>query len=251
MIGFLSTELSYLSAFCRAEPIECGIRLRDDGIRDLFAHNLTYLTHALSSDELVHLCREEFRIRKKEGMPFLNLTMENAPPARALEWLRAQGCERTVYDYFVYTGGLEHSRKDLAAVPMTPAQVAAALAFDLEVNGRDFGQDFIHRRFYRRKEVYLSGTVRHYLGYHAGRLVGMCDLFMCDGVAKLEDFDIAAPFQRQGFGRAMLAQLVARAQAAGAHTIYLVTDDAETAKEMYKKSGFVKAAEKYEILLPV
>ena len=49
----------------------------------------------------------------------------------------------------------------------------------------------------------------------------------------------------------MLAELIRRARRLGAETIYLVTDDADTAKEMYKKSGFVQAAQKEEILLPV
>ena len=103
----------------------------------------------------------------------------------------------------------------------------------------------------RRREVYLSGRVQHLLGYHAGRVVSVCDLFLCGTYAKIEDFDVSPRHQRQGFGRAMLAELIRRARRLGAETIYLVTDDADTAKEMYKKSGFVQAAQKEEILLPV
>lgn len=157
---------------------------------------------------------------------------------------------RTVYDYFVLREEIRAPRPDLAVLPLTPALCAQALAFDLDVNGRDYGRDFIRRRFVRRREVYLSGRVQHLLGYHAGRVVSVCDLFLCGTYAKIEDFDVSPRHQRQGFGRRCSPSSSA-GEAPGAETIYLVTDDADTAKEMYKKSGFVQAAQKEEILLPV
>ena len=243
--SFFAAELAYLSAFCRAEPVEGGVRLRDDGIPDLYAHNLTYFAGAPSAPQLLRACAQEMRFRRAEGMPFLNLTVEGRAPALPCAAMR------TVYDYFVLREEIRAPRPDLAVLPLTPALCAQALAFDLDVNGRDYGRDFIRRRFVRRREVYLSGRVQHLLGYHAGRVVSVCDLFLCGTYAKIEDFDVSPCHQRQGFGRAMLAELIRRARRLGAETIYLVTDDADTAKEMYKKSGFVQAAQKEEILLPV
>ena len=253
--SFFAAELAYLSAFCRAEPVEGGVRLRDDGIPDLYAHNLTYFAGAPSAPQLLRACAHQYR----EGdvmhwwhepylgvrTPFLNLTVEGRAPALPCAAMR------TVYDYFVLREEIRAPRPDLAVLPLTPALCAQALAFDLDVNGRDYGRDFIRRRFVRRREVYLSGRVQHLLGYHAGRVVSVCDLFLCGTYAKIEDFDVSPRHQRQGFGRAMLAELIRRARRLGAETIYLVTDDADTAKEMYKKSGFVQAAQKEEILLPV
>ena len=245
MQSFFAAELAYLSAFCRAEPVEGGVRLRDDGIPDLYAHNLTYFAGAPSAPQLLRACAQEMRFRRAEGMPFLNLTVEGRAPKLPCAAMR------TVYDYFVLREEIRAPRPDLAVLPLTPALCAQALAFDLDVNGRDYGRDFIRRRFVRRREVYLSGRVQHLLGYHAGRVVSVCDLFLCGTYAKIEDFDVSPLHQRQGFGRAMLAELIRRARRLGAETIYLVTDDADTAKEMYKKSGFVQAAQKEEILLPV
>ena len=245
MHGFYAVELAYLSAFCRAESLPFGVRFRDDGIPDLYAHNVTYLSKVPSAQALLRICEREKRLRRAEGMPFLNLTVEGRAPSLPCAAMR------TVYDYFLWTGEPFAPRPDLAVVPMTQPLCAQALAFDLEVNGRDYGWNFIWRRFRRRQEVYLSGRVQHLLGYHAGRLVSICDLFVCGKYAKIEDFDVAPDRQRQGFGRAMLANLILRANRLGAETVYLVTEDADTAKEMYKKSGFVQAAQKEEILLPV
>lgn len=52
-------------------------------------------------------------------------------------------------------------------------------------------------------------------GYHAGRVVSVCDLFLCGTYAKIEDFDVSPRHQRQGFGRAMLAELIRPGEAPG------------------------------------
>lgn len=156
--SFFAAELAYLSAFCRAEPVEGGVRLRDDGIPDLYAHNLTYFAGAPSAPQLLRACAQEMRFRRAEGMPFLNLTVEGRAPALPCAAMR------TVYDYFVLREEIRAPRPDLAVLPLTPALCAQALAFDLDVNGRDYGRDFIRRRFVRRREVYLSGRVQHLAG---------------------------------------------------------------------------------------
>ena len=251
MQNFYPTELAYLSTFCTCTPQPWGVRLRDSALRDMFSHNLTYIERPLPDEALFSLFLQERRLRRAEGEQYLNLTLERAPSTRLLQRFARMGCVRTVYDYYLYMGKTARSVGNCAAVPMTPAMRGEALSFDVMVNGAAFGEDFLRRRFARRRKAYLSGEVTHFLCYHAGRVVGMCDLFLHEGVAKIEDFDVAPAYQRRGFGSAMLAQLVRRAEDRGAHTVYLITDDADTAQEMYKKSGFVQAAQKHEILFPV
>lgn len=251
MTSFLSTELSYLAAFCTAKLLPKGVRLRDDEITDMYAHNLTYITHSIGEQELWRILAQERRLRKQEGMPFLNLTMEAPPPLKVQARLCEMRGEATVYGYYKHSGAIPAKRRDCAIWPMDESTVNAALAFDLAVNGPDFGHDFVQRRFERRKGAYLSGRIQHHLCWHAGRIVGMCDLYICQNHAKIEDFDIAPAHQRQGFGTSMLFQLTHCAHSAGAGNVYLVTDQGDTAKNMYKKSGFSLAARKYEIVLPV
>ena len=251
MQNFYKTELAYLSAFCACAPQPWGARLRDRALRDMFSHNLSYVARSLPDEEMWALFLAERRLRREEGERYLNLTLECAPSKRMLARFAQLGCVRTVYDYYVYSGGGRPARGDCAAVPLSPALRGEALAFDVAVNGAAFGEDFLRRRFARRGRVYETGLVTHFLCYHAGRAVGTCDLFLCGDVAKVEDFDVAPALQRRGFGAALLSQMVRRAQARGARTISLITDDADTAQEMYKKSGFVKAAQKHEILFPI
>lgn len=83
--------------------------------------------------------------------------------------------------------------------------------------------------------------------YHKGEPIGNCELFINGTVAKIEDFDILDAYQRKGFGTSVLKHLVRKAQGQGAEWVYLITDDAETAKEMYVKSGLVLAGQKTQL----
>lgn len=159
-----------------------------------------------------------------------------------------EGCAHTRYGCYTLNSLQCAPRCDCEIARMTPKTEPAARAFDLAVNGADMGEDFVARRFDRRALVCRTGAVERWLCRYCGRIVGVCDLFVHDGAAKLEDFDVHPGFQRQGFGTALLHALARRAQSLGARTIYLVTDEADTAREMYVKNGFQKTAEKHEFL---
>ena len=251
MMDFSALEIAYLCNFCSAESVGHDVRLRDFALRDMYSHNLTYLTQTRSDKDFLSLLQTEAEIRRTEKMPFLNLTLEFEPTEAMLTLLRQAAGEHAVYDYYVFGGNSPVARPDCAASPMTIETAPAALAFDLRCNGKDFGTDFIRRRFYRRAQVYLGGEILHMLCWHAGRIVGTCDFFLYGNVLKLEDFDVAPEWQRQGFGTAVLRQLIARGQYLGAKAVYLITDASDTTGEMYQKCGFLRVGRKHELLFPV
>lgn len=73
-------------------------------------------------------------------------------------------------------------------------------------------------------------------------------MFLNDNVAKIEDFDVAPEMQRKGFGTTILKEMVLIAIEHGAKIIYLITDNDDTAKDMYKKCGMIKVGEKTELI---
>jgi spore maturation protein CgeE len=97
--------------------------------------------------------------------------------------------------------------------------------------------------------VYLSDkSLNSYVCYHNSEKIGTCDLFLYDGIAKIEDFGIIPKHQRKGYGTTILKYLIDTAIKEDSHTIYLVTDEEDTAKEMYEKIGFTKIGEKTDLL---
>lgn len=119
---------------------------------------------------------------------------------------------------------------------------------DLQHDEEKLGNDFCTRRCYRRGKVYISDKgVNSYVCYHNGDIIGNCDLFIYNGVAKIEDFAVIPTYQHKGYGTTILKELIDIAIKENSHTIYLVTDEDDTPKEMYQKIGFNKIGERTDL----
>ena len=88
-------------------------------------------------------------------------------------------------------------------------------------------------------------SIESYICYYDGSPVGNCDLFLYDGLAKIEDFTVLPQYQHRGFGTAILKHLIGTAFDRGAGIVYLTTDEDDTPKEMYMKLGFEKVSDSY------
>ena len=99
MMDFSALVIAYLCNFCSAESVGHDVRLRDSALRDMYSHNLTYLTQPCSDKDFLSLLQTEAEIRRTEKMPFLNLTLEFEPTEAMLTRLRQAAGEHAVYDY--------------------------------------------------------------------------------------------------------------------------------------------------------
>jgi len=247
----IDTELEYLKCFSNFYDEGNKIRFIDDHIPDMYSHNLTYLKQPILGIELCDVVEGEIWEAKEKGRNFLNLQFD-FENEKLRAYIKQQNCEVTIYDYYQFQ--IEQldkliARHDCSIRRLDNEQVEKALEFDIRVNGGDIGKSFIKRRFERRSKVYLSeGLVDSYLCYFDGKIIGHCDLFLNDNVAKIEDFDVALEMQREGFGTTILKEMVLIAREHGAEIIYLITDSDDTAKEMYKKCGMIKVGEKTELM---
>jgi spore maturation protein CgeE len=250
----IDTELEYLKCFSSSYEDNLAITFRDKLITDMYSHNLTYLKHKLSNKEYESFVEKKVNESKEEGRGFLNLQFD-FEISEVKQYIKQHDYEITTYDYYQFQ--FKHfdmlaARQDCYIKKLDNEQVDKALEFDIATNGEELGMEFVKDRFDRRSKVYLShGLVDNYLCYYNGEIVGHCDLFINDDVAKIEDFDVAPDMQRKGFGTSILKEMVAIAKQHGAKTIYLITDNSDTAKEMYKKCGMIKVGEKTEILFNV
>ena len=106
------------------------------------------------------------------------------------------------------------------------------------------GEDFCRRRAVRKGGVHENNkNIDNYLLYHNNKLIATCELFIKNKVAKIEDFGVLEKYQRIGYGTTLLKHVVCKALGNGVETIFLDTDEEETAKEMYIKLGFSKIFE--------
>lgn len=255
MEKLFSTELEYLKCFCQFHEDSRVIRFKDDMIGDMYSHNLTYIKHQVSRDGFQSIIEGELKNCINAGKAFLNVQFDFPYDSSILDLLEYKPSEVTIYDYYVFQAEyLEKlaSRGDCVVRKLDNSLMEEALALDLRANGEDMGEDFIKRRFERRSKVYLSpGMVDNYICFSNGEAVGHCDLLLNKDVAKIEDVDVAPDHQRKGYGTVMLKEMINTALSQGAKTIYLITDHEDTAKDMYEKCGFYRAAQKAEMLFKV
>ncbi|MDQ0230128.1 GNAT family N-acetyltransferase [Metabacillus malikii] len=124
------------------------------------------------------------------------------------------------------------------------------ITVDIEANQKDMGLEFARKRINRKADIYQNEAkpLHLYVCYDEGVPIGNIEYMQLNGIVKLEDFDIIEQYQRKGYGTAVLKHLVETAYNNGIDIAYLITNSADTAKEMYKKNQFTKIGEKTELL---
>lgn len=246
--NIITTEIEYSKCFSEVEEKDNILRFRDDSIKDMYSHNFTYIKQVNSLEELNHFLEKELAESKSNKKAFLNVRYEIDDSHNII---KNQECKTSVNDYFQFPiDYLDQlvARNDCSIIKFDKSQLVPALEYDLRVNEEELGTSFVQRRFERRSKVYLSeGLVDHYLCYYEGKIIGHCDLFIDQAVAKIEDFHVAPEMQRKGFGTAILKELITIAVNKGASILYLITEDDDTAKEMYQKCGMKKVGEMVEL----
>lgn len=89
----------------------------------------------------------------------------------------------------------------------------------------------------RRLFVDVTGT-RFFVCRVDGELAGLCELYVHDGVAEIDDVNTLERFRGRGIASALVGHAVLEASDRGADLIFLIADDADWPKELYAKLGF-------------
>jgi spore maturation protein CgeE len=234
----IACEMAYLRSFAVCFENEQIIRFRDEKLKDMYDHNVTFLKNDIP--DLSGIIEAEIALSLREGNDFCNLKSYFAwdlPEAMVDYPHETTNCG--IYQYTKEdTLGL-HTVEGAQVKQITNQEMLTELLeIDLAMEEEDM-RDFCIRRWRRRGTVYLTNPDLHsYLCYFEGKAVGRCDLFMHRGLAKIEDFAVKPSEQRQGYGTTIIKYLIDLAFRNNCQTIYLLTDEDETAKEMYQKIGF-------------
>lgn len=244
-------ELEYIKCFSDYYEGEHFIRFNDNKLVDMYKHNYTYIKEDVNESNLGSIIEDEIKLRLSQGMNFCNISINNSINQSTLSNLDYKGeVARNGYYLFntSYLSKLDRVEGSSVLKVTDKDMVNDILYCDLQHDEVNLGVDFCKRRCYRRGEVYISEHgVNSYVCYNNGEVIGNCDLFINNGVAKIEDFAVVPKHQRRGYGTTILKSLIEIAMKENCNTIYLVTDEDDTAKDMYQKIGFNKIGETTDI----
>ena len=248
----MNCEFEYIKCFSEFYEKDNIIRFSDNQLKDMYYHNYTYVKREMEDSELKEIIEDEILLRLFEKSKFCNIILDYVVNKSLISSLKynAEISKMGYYSFDIsYFSRLNYISECAIKKVINEEMLNDVLFCDLKHDEENLGKDFCTRRCYRRGKVYVSEKgVNSYVCYHKGNIIGNCDLFTHNGVAKIEDFAVIPPYQRMGYGTTILKYLIDIAIKERCHTIYLVTDEEDTAKEMYKKLGFNKIGERMELL---
>ncbi|HSQ87542.1 GNAT family N-acetyltransferase [Romboutsia sp.] len=249
----LECEIEYYKCFSKYDENDDIIRFRDNQLPDMYYHNYTYIKKAMEEKKLLSIIENEISLRLLESSHFCNIILNSVVNDSLLSILEYKP-QLSITGYYSFNisnfSNLNNLDSCTIKKVINQEMVEDILFCDLEHDEKKLGKDFCTRRCYRRGKVYTSDKgVDSYVCYHNGNIIGSCDLFIHNGVAKIEDFAVRPKYQRKGYGTSILKALIGTSIKENCHTIYLVTDEDDTPKEMYEKIGFHKVGERTELFL--
>ena len=83
-----------------------------------------------------------------------------------------------------------------------------------------------------------QANARFFLVRVDGEPAGCCELYVRDGVAQIEDVNTLTEFRGRGIARAVVSRAALEGRAAACDPVFVVADDGDWPKELYRKLGF-------------
>jgi spore maturation protein CgeE len=247
----LDCEIEYTKCFSEFSENDSVIRLHDEQLKDMYCHNYTCMKKSFSENELIRVIKDGISLALSENKGFCNIYLYSGVTSLLLSSLKYKPriSVKGFYSFDISNFSKLKSLPSCTIKQVTTQQMVEDILYsDLQHDEETLGKDFCTRRCYRRGKVYVSDKgVNSYICYDNNAVMGTCDLFIDNGIAKIEDFSVVPKYQRQGYGTTILRFLIDLALNENCHTIYLVTDEDDTAKEMYQKIGFSKIGERTDL----
>ncbi len=253
MDNIFSCEKAYFVCFSESSEDNRIITYTDDFIKDMYDHNFFYVRSGAVQKDVINNINQKFKEIQETGHCsmifasdydecYINEILKNLK--RNMEMSKC-GC------YILNKSKVAKwkDRKDCKIITFTEDKIDDVINKDKKKDGETLGEDFCVRRAVRKGNVYINNdSINNYLLYYNNELIGSCELFIYNKIAKIEDFAVLEQYQRKGYGTTLLKYVVNKALEKGSETIFLDTDEGDTAKEMYIKLGFSKIFENYKIL---
>ncbi len=221
----------------RVEPFRWGRAMFNDDIPQRYYSNFVRIETSLAGVEVAELAREVDLAL--EGCRHRLLQVEDeADGSRIAMGLAELG----------YTA--EHSAMlALRRPPDRPGSPEAAeeLTFEqarpflLEVYRRelaDADEATVGRFADFRRTVQRTTNGRFFAGRVEGRVAGLCELYLVDGVAQVEHVDTLAEFRGRGTARAVILRAVSEARGTVADLVLIEADLDDWPRELYQRLGF-------------
>jgi ribosomal protein S18 acetylase RimI-like enzyme len=91
---------------------------------------------------------------------------------------------------------------------------------------------------------------RYFAGSLKGRIAGWCELYVEDGTAQIESVCTFTEFRNHGVARGVILRALKEGQEASCDFSFLIADDEDWPKELYKRLGYKELGYLYDFTQP-
>lgn len=241
-----NNEQSLIDLFCEHQIVSVNdrslIRYYDDLIKDMYDHNFSSFDSEINEDIYQKII--ELQKQRNEGHISVHL------PVPSL-FLKAKGYGEEVlltmlqtdYDYFDIPSCEAISFSNIKDNPLYMNQI---IEIERHYYGKGFGDEFIIRclnnRYNKIKEN--NNGFNYFFALKGNEVIGYAYTYYFDDVVSLDGLLVKENYRHQYVASNLIKHIVSFYNC----PIYLHADDSETAKEMYKKLGFVTIDTNYAYL---
>lgn len=250
-------ENEYLAYFAEAEDHEFFTRFTDNNLPSMYAHNCYVLKETLPDQDVHAQIERLFAEAQQCQAKHLHIVLHPNHAFARNAW-EADIFEHSSLLYMTmsfedYQGVKPNSICEVHEVT-SPARLQDAVLFDIAASVAEeethANYRFAYQRAYRKQQAFeqYAPALSQYVAYLENIPVGKCEISRHQEIIRLESFVVIVECQRQGIGTAILNKIAEDGKARGAKEFFLVTDAADTAKAMYKKSGFERIGVEHQLL---
>jgi ribosomal protein S18 acetylase RimI-like enzyme len=221
----------------RIEPFPWGSVLFRDDLPQRHYSNFVRIERSLTGVEVDDLVRETDRAQEGLGHRQIQVHRED-DGARIALGLAERGYKAEHSALLAFRRDPDRPG-DLDVVD--EVDVADARPFQVEVYRRELtGSDaaLVDRFADFRRVVQEAANGRFFAQRVDGRLAGLCELYLLDGVAQVEHVDTLEEFRGRGVARNVVLRAVQEARAAGADPVVIVADLEDWPVGLYRRLGF-------------
>lgn len=215
------------------QAVEVGVLHRNDRFPHLYGQNF------LSVDPTRHLSAEVLIAEADRLLADLPIRHVLVTDAQAAARLRAGFLEAGYREEVLVTMLLRRppDREPRAAHLVELGAMELAPTIDAHVRAGPLDGN-VGREVSRLREEMGRHGVRFLAVLVEGEPAGWCELRRNEAGGQVEDVVVLEPFRGRGLARALVGGAIARLREDGCGPIFVVADDTDTVKDLYRRLGF-------------
>ena len=235
-------EMKYIEMFSSKIDKPYGAMFEDTNQRDKHMHNILFVTQNSITPKDIQAYLDD-----TEQYGFSNITFHGMDLPKHIDKKQFQISTYGYYGCLLNEIKIQ-AKRDITLIKVDPRMDTDIFEFIIN-DDQQFGSEYAKNNHKRLKQVLLKHEQKfhYYKLMHQDKMIGHINVFYHEDIAKVDDFYVLEPYQRQGFGISMLAKIMDIFKEKHIHYVYLITSELEEAKYLYQSIGMKKVSYYHEI----